>query len=292
MVYGNKYTNLDIEIEVNNNETFVLPIHKTYTTYDPTNGNEIISYAYYDFYIDYGDGTSSSHVICNGRNNNIWNETRSNIKYHYPDPSKLTTQYTRGISHTYEQKGRYIISISIPTNGRLDTLYVHIDDKDTWKKLLNIYNLSWLNFKSYGNSFCNAINLKTIPNHILIPETVTNFYNTSYMFYNCENIKYIPKYFILSPYLINTSYMFYNCFSSTIYTDNFNENLFKTKFINGVIPINVQSMFENCSGLNGYVFSKNLWYSNTNHWTSIDCFKNCINIENYRFIPEEWGRIR
>lgn len=275
----------------------LLPIHKTYINIDNTTGEKIQYNAYYDFYIDWGDGEPEKHISCSYADN-IWVEdidiqTDTNIKKHYPDPTKLTTELTSGLLHTYKKDGKYLISIRIDesnTDARLDTLYVHIEDTETWKNLIKIYNIGWLNYKSFENSFCNAVNLDQLPNTPLIPDDIKTLYNASHMFYNCQSIYNIPLNFYLNINLLDTSYMFCNCFQFKKPSTNTNiSTIFKNKFSNSLIKINVEAMFKNCINLTGFMRSKNLWYSNTNSWNSVDCFFNCINLDNYNAIPLEWG---
>ena len=142
-------------------DEITLPIHQNYTDIDWKTGNELISGANYNFYINWGDGQPEQHIVCSYIDD-IWIKDIHSIKYQYPDKTKLITNLTSGLIHTYNNIGKYRISIRIPETGSLDTLYVHTEDTKTWKNLIKIYNIGWLNYKSFENSFCNAIKLNQL----------------------------------------------------------------------------------------------------------------------------------
>lgn len=128
--------------------------------------------------------------------------------------------------------------------------------------------------------------MEKLPNYSIIPDDITTVYNASYMFYNCQSIKEFPNNFSLHKNLIDISYMFCNAF--TKYSVEYNKNIFKNGFY---YPrtINISHIFENCKTLYGYVQSKTLWYNIGKNWNSTDAFKNCKQLENYNYIPSEWG---
>ena len=284
----------DMEIEItDNNLLFSLPLHKTYDTINVDTGDTVVSSAYYDFTIDWGDGTTSS-VKVDGNNEKYWNIDKTSKYYGYPQnfPTENKPNYEMAIKtaqHKYKNPGIYLISISAIT---FDTLYVDLSDTYTWKALRKLYSLGEVPFKSLNNAFANATNLRLLPNMDLI--THTQISNESpcvcakNMFYNCKRLERLPNNFKLSKYFIDMSYMFYNAFNySLTYTDAYTSNIFSNGFYYNTI-INLTSMFENCKLLTGFADGKLLWESKLSFFSN-NMFKNCMNIYNIYNIPTEWG---
>ena len=229
------------------------------------------------------------------------------IYYGYPKnfPTKENPNLKpiiNGITHTYKEPGKYSISIvskkdTVITNYRCDTLYVHINDTYTWRNLIAIYSLGNLKWKSFENSFCNAVKLATIPNENLIlanndytEDNTDLIFNVSHMFYNCKSISNIPMNFKLHKNLIDMSYMFYNCFNVCITNAGFKPGMMPSNgFYNSTTNINVTSMFENCKAMTGKPQSRLLWYSPFNTWLSNNCYAGCTSLSDWKYIPVEWG---
>lgn len=305
---GEDYNSFDIEIETTeNDEFFALPIHRTYDTYNYESGERLTKIANYNFIIDWGDGSEPTSVNVSGNDTSLWNMTEGTY-FNYPknfptETNKNSIPNISGISHTYKNIGKYVISIlsqngNINNNFQCDTLYVHINDTYTWRNLISIYSLGDLKWKSFQNSFCNAKKLTTLPNQNLIQNknefssenSEDLIFNISYMFYNCISISNIPINFTLHKNLIDMSYMFYNCFKACISSNGFKTGIFPSNgFYNSSTKINVTSMFENCYEMTGQVKSRILWFSPFNAWESTNCFSSCNTLSNWNYIPISWG---
>lgn len=75
--------------------------------------------------------------------------------------------------------------------------------------------------------------------------------------------------------------MFYNCVNlNSIPSDFFN------LFFAG--QININNCFNNCISLTTNMPSNFLWGNLNISWTTINTFKNAINISNYSEIPSGW----
>ena len=298
---GETDNRFDIGIETTEkNEVFALPIHRTYDTYDYGTGERLTKIANYNFKVDWGDGSELSTVNISGNNTTYWDMT-SGTYYGYPKNFPTSTNKTAipdisGISHTYTNPGKYNISIiaqleNTITNYQCDTFYTHINDTHTWRHLYSLFSLGDLKWKSFGNSFCNAINLNKIPNEDIISTTTdTLIFNVSYMFYNCQSISNIPINFKLHKNLIDMSYMFYNCFKACITTTGFKPGMMPDNgFYNSTTAINVTSMFENCKAMTGQTRGRLLWFSPYNTWISTNCYTGCKKLQNWDYIPLNWG---
>lgn len=154
---------------------------------------------------------------------------------------------------------------------------------------------------------------------IYLPENVTNarytFYNCSsltgmpvnfkfdyvlnvdHMFADCSNLVTLPEEFRMPKIATNINSMFENCINLTHDItnawDNSKPHLNQNEDLvffpqNGDISAN--SVFSKCSKLYGTAPAYSLWYHQfVNYSTHTDYFKECININNYNYIPEEWG---
>lgn len=142
----------------------------------------------------------------------------------------------KNITHFYEKNGLYVITIS----GTLDTLFVHEQDKWTYRTLRQIGSFNTIKFKTLSHSFCNANKLILLPNEA-IPKQITN---ASYMFYindtldkKLKPLNKIPSGFTLHSQLTGCNYMFYDFINNNIININ---NLLS---INVAPSANVEYMF-------------------------------------------------
>ena len=155
-------TELSFEISIAANDTFVLPLHYNYRTHDVQATSLKESYLYYDninntsykptyqFVINWGDGTKSKTIKADN------NKAFEAIKWNLADPDDMYYGYIKNFptpdntnikslgipdcAHTYKQSGMYTITIS----GKLECLYVHKNDKFTWRHLKTVNSLGRL----------------------------------------------------------------------------------------------------------------------------------------------------
>lgn len=269
--YDSCYFEIYIDAE---NEIFSLPLHKTYKKLtDYTDYTKFsIENAYYNYSVDWGDGTDINTLYLTPNTNgwdSLWNNDPTSIYYEYlngfptvENPNSLVnSSISAAVQHKYSTPGYYLIELKKQIkslNYGIDTLYVHLNDSFTWRHLIAIYSLGKTNelyWKSFHNMFCNASILEAIPNEELISQTVTNdkhVYDISYMFYNCPSLNHIPVDFEIHKNTTNLSYMFYNSFRTqdTVIPNSYND-IFPT---NGLLAknIDISHCFENCITLNRF----------------------------------------
>lgn len=107
----------------------------------------------------------------------------------------------------------------------------------------------------------------------------SNVTNMNSMFFKCINIKTIPE--LNTSKVYDASFMFYYCINLQLIP-----SLDTTNFIH------VYHMYENCYNMEGIAFKSHYWENpniDIKPDVHVNCFKNCILLDNYRYIPLYWG---